>query len=298
VAAVGPACELRRCAAGCSGHGACDAGTGLCDCDAHYQRDATLGCVLRPLGLASSVCEDAALDDRLGTAGERAAPLQLSCMLGVPLGSATSASFCPASAAPADCFTAVAPGSALCADCSGYALQNVSQLQIYTEEGCAQRPEGALAGTCVRGRRPSDSLHGLGALPPSRVAFSLAALRAAGVRFSAFAARPGIVRRWGGATAAGGCGDCAAENAYCGARFTVLLDDVVAWDGVVSAGASLSIDVRDAATLTLVTATARAPHWLPFTDVPYSGTDAPGVATEPQVARWCDGSAWADARLV
>jgi hypothetical protein len=310
----GSACELRRCAAGCAGHGACDAGTGLCDCDARYVRDATHGCVLAPLGLASTICEDAALDDRPADArpSERAAPLQLSCLLGVPLGSVTSASYCAPAAAAAvatssasapvvvtgPCFTQVAPGSTLCADCSGYALANVSQLHLYPDEGCTQR-DPLLQYNCVRGRRPSDILPGVGALPPSRVTFDLGALRAAGVRFGAFAARPGVVRRWGGDTAAGGCGDCGAPNAYCGARFEVLLDGVPAWAGVVASASSMRLDVRDARTLTLVTDTARAPHWLP-SGGPYSAADgdAPGVATQPTAANWCDGAAWADAKLL
>ena len=303
--AVGAACELRTCASGCSGHGACDAGTGECSCDAHYVPDPLLGCALAPLGLASTVCEDAALDDRLlPPYGVRAAPLQLSCLLGVPLGAAAAAAYCPAhaasdveyaasgSATATTCYTGMeAGGGPVCADCSGFAPLNVSQLHVYPEEGCAQRPpELQRPGSCVPGRRPSDVVQGLGAPPPTGVSFRLDALRAAGVRFSTFTARAGVVRRYAS------CGDCGAPGGYCGAAFTVLLDGVVAYDAVVATAAPLSLDVRGASTLTLRTRTARGPHWR-LGDAPYSGEGAPGLASQPVSAPWCDGAAWADAKL-
>jgi hypothetical protein len=304
--AVGAACELRTCPAGCSGHGACDAGTGECACDTHYVPDALLGCALAPLGLASTVCEDAALDDRLlPPYGMRAAPLQLSCLLGVPLGAAAAADYCPEHPSSdaefaasggelftRTCYTDVEAGSGpLCADCSGYAPLNVSQLHIFPEEGCAQRPpELQRAGSCVPGRRPSDVVAGLGAPPPTGVSFQLEALRTAGVRFSTFTARAGVVRRYAS------CGDCGTPGGYCGAAFTVLLDGAVAYDAVVATSAPVTLDVRGAKTLTLRTRTARGPHWR-LGDAPYSGEGAPGLASQPTSAPWCDGAGWADAKL-
>ena len=265
--AAGAACEMRSCPRGCSGHGACNTATGVCECHVMYQWDEEAGCALVPLGLASSTCEEEARDGRLNaSSGERRAPIQLSCLLGVPSGQVTAASAR---------FTVAAPGSHLCADCSGYSPLNVSMLHIATEAPLLASPAVAVAG--------------VGALPPSRVTFQLQQLRLLGLAFSAFAARPGVVRRWAA------CGSCAGSR--CGASFAVLLDGAQVWAANVSAGAQLRLDVRAASTLTLVTESHLPTYWEPSQDS-YSGGPAPGVATLPQRAPFCDGAAWAGASLV
>ena len=65
----GAACEFTYCPKDCAGHGACDFVTGVCLCETNYLPDAFDGCVLRPLYLASTTCEDAAMDARVDSAG-------------------------------------------------------------------------------------------------------------------------------------------------------------------------------------------------------------------------------------
>ena len=91
----GAACEFTYCPQDCAGHGACDFVTGQCLCETNYMPDAFEGCMLRPLYLASTTCEDAAMDARVDSAGRRVAPLYLSCMLGVALGSSAVGEHCP-----------------------------------------------------------------------------------------------------------------------------------------------------------------------------------------------------------
>ena len=281
--AAGPACELRTCPAGCGGHGACNTATGVCMCDSLYLPDTTAGCALQPLGMASTTCEDAAVDGRLSSDGTRLSPVSLSCLLGVPAGMTTAAGYCPpslqpgSSTSPAVCYTtAVAAGSSLCVDCSGYALANVSFLHIASD--AAQYA-------------PNTAVPGIGALPNSSITFQLDTLRSLGIPFTAFVARPGIVRRWAEC-------DCTAANSYCGASFSVVLDGVTAWSATVADGTGVRVDVRYVKKLTLVTTSSPAPTSWRFSGTNYSGGVAPGVATAPQRAAFCDGAAWAGASLI
>ena len=281
--AAGPACELRKCPAGCGGHGACNTATGICMCDSLYLPDTTVGCALQPLGMASTTCEDAAVDGRLSSDGTRLSPVSLSCLLGVPAGMTTAAAYCPptlqpgSSTSPAVCYTsAVAAGSSLCVDCSGYALANVSFLHIASD--AAQYA-------------PNTPVSGIGALPNSSVTFQLDTLRSLGIPFTAFIARPGIVRRWAEC-------DCTSANSYCGASFSVVLDGVTAWSATVADGTGVRVDVRYVTKLTLVTTSSPAPTSWRFSGTNYSGGVAPGVATAPQRAAFCDGAAWAGASLI
>jgi hypothetical protein len=284
--ASGLACELLACPAGCSGHGGCDTRTGACRCDEFYVADAVRGCALAPLSLASTTCEDDARNASVSVSGARSAPLDLACYLGIPFGMSTQAGFCPPGYDPSPqavaqavagtyipqltgCYTFVQSG-AVCAGCSGYSPPNVSSLR--------------LAGDTV-------ATSGLGAPPPSDVTFQLSALRSAGLSFTFFTARPGIVRRWAS------CGNCTAANAYCGARFTVLLDGVSAFSDTVSSSAALKLDVRGVRELRLRTETAPPPQWLPSWEA-YSGGPAPGVATQPKQLPFCNGAAWGEAALV
>ena len=189
----GAACEFTYCPKDCAGHGACDFVTGVCLCETNYLPDAFDGCVLRPLYLASTTCEDAAMDARVDSAGRRVAPLYLSCMLGVALGSSATGEHCPEANAitgdKGECYTifpetfpesadadaaeanATTAGglavwrNAVCSDCSGFASRNVSQIHLYPEEPC-RTVFGVRAEECLETRVHSDVVPGLGMLPP------------------------------------------------------------------------------------------------------------------------------------
>jgi len=292
---AGEACELALCPAACGGHGSCDTDSGACRCDPHYQPHDTLGCALVPLGLASSSCEDDARNDALLADGDRAAPIQLHCLLGVPLGSATAAGYCPpgvlnATASVLDavragtlrppaaaCYTYALAGQ-FCAACSGYAVANASAIVL---------PSGG-----------GGALGGVGALVNSTLVLQLSALRARGLAFTSFSARPAIVRRWASC-------DCSLPNAYCGARFSVSLllqgaaQAVPVWSSFVYNVTQLRVDVRAADELWLTTTDAPPSDWRP-SGAPFSGDGetAPGVATAPQRANICNGAAWAMAMLI
>jgi len=283
--AAGAACELRTCPSGCGGHGTCNTATGTCTCDALYVTDSKLGCAVASLGMASTTCEDAARDGRTAGNGTRLSPLPLSCLLGVPLGTVTAAGWCPPalssylSTTAALCYTSgISAGSSLCADCSGYAPANVSMLHIAADASLYA---------------PNTAVSGIGALPNSSITFQLSTLRQLGLPFSAFIARPGIVRRWAAC-------DCAAANSYCGASFAVLVDGQPAWKATLADGTSLRVDVSNAKTLTLVTTSSPPPTDWRFSGTNYSAGNglAPGVASAPQRAVFCDGAAWAQASLI
>ena len=195
----GAACEFTYCPKDCAGHGACDFVTGQCLCETNYLPDVFDGCVLRPLYLASTTCEDAAMDARVDSAGRRVAPLYLSCMLGVALGSSAVGEHCPEANAitgdKGECYTifpesadadaATAPDAteanaeanattagglavwrnAVCSDCSGFASRNVSQIHLYPEEPC-RNVFGVREEECLETRVHSDVVPGLGMLPP------------------------------------------------------------------------------------------------------------------------------------
>jgi hypothetical protein len=285
----GDACELTTCPAGCGGHGSCNTFSGVCACDKFYVADVVAGCTLAPLGLASTTCEDDFRNTEVNGDGDRVAPMQLACALGVPLGQATASGYCPATVVnpataaqiaaalagtlardPSDCYLLVHQGTP-CAACSGYDVLNAS----------------AIATPGLDNGMPHM---GVGALVPSALAFGLDAFRARGVAFSTFLASPAIVRRWSSC-------DCLAANAYCGANFTVMLDGVAVWNQVVQSSTTLRIDVRGVSELLLTTTDVQPDDWRPG-DAPYSGGPAPGVARAPQRAVFCNGAAWADARLV
>ena len=92
--------------------------------------------------------------------------------------------------------------------------------------------------------------------------------------------------------------DCTAANSYCGASFSVVLDGVTAWSATVADGTGVRVDVRYVKKLTLVTTSSPAPTSWRFSGTNYSGGVAPGVATAPQRAAFCDGAAWAGASLI
>ena len=324
----GAACEYTYCARDCAGHGRCDFVTGECDCEDNYVADQFEGCKLRNLYLATTTCEDAAMDKRVDDDGRRVAPLYLSCFLGVPLGERAVGEHCPEANAitgdKGECYThfpAYALESAaaaaadvtgtlqarvqpVCSDCSGYDARNVSQIHLYPEEPCVS-VLGSREEECVPGRVASDVVRGLGMLPnrendaePTEVTFNLTTMRAKDVVFTRFRARPGIVRELFHPVAQGGCGACTAENPQCGARFEVLRDGVPAYDALVTSSGSVDVDVRNASTLTLRTRTVEPTYWRLGGGKSYGGGDAPALATEPVRAKFCDGAAWAEARLV
>jgi len=297
----GTACEYTYCPSDCSGHGVCDFVTGTCACEEFYVQDIFLGCKFRSLALASTTCQDEALNSALDAVGSRVSPVYLSCMLGVQLGSQTAQDYCPDAdllAGPKDfseCYTAVNLGS-VCADCSGYTLQNVSQLHLYREEPCITDTEYREE-NCIFSRSSTDPVRGLGMLPEGQVTFNLAALRAKEVVFTAFKARPGIVRRYGGTMEEGGCGACTDDSPQCGAYFEVQLDGAPVWSSVVATDTAFELDVRGADTLTLYTSAYTPTYWRNGMGRSYGGGPAPALATQPTRAIWCDGAGWADARL-
>ena len=323
----GPACEYTYCAKDCAGHGRCDFVTGRCECEDNYQADQFEGCKLRALYLASTTCEDAAMDKRVDASGRRVVPLQLSCVLGVDLGSKAFAEHCPEANAitgeKGDCYThfpAYATESAaaaaadltgtlvptahpVCSDCSGYDEYNVSQIHLYPEEPC-RSVLGRRSVECVEGRVASDVVRGLGMLPsgdpaePTEITFNLTTMRRKDMRFTRFYARPGIVRKLYHSVEEGGCGACTDENPMCGARFEVFRDGVAVYSAVVPSRGEVEIDVRNASTLTLRTATVEPTYWRLGGGLSYGGGLPPALATDPVKASFCDGAAWADAVLV
>jgi hypothetical protein len=309
----GTACEYTFCKNDCAGHGRCNFVTGDCICDENYDVDQFEGCKLRKLYLASTTCEDTAMDKSLDASGRRTSPLHLSCMLGVDLGSKAFAEHCPEANVltgdKGDCYTkfpAYASEAALvtttlnpiCADCSGYDNYNVSQLHIYQEEPC-RSVLGSRAENCVEGRVASDVVRGLGMLPssdpsrPTEITFNLTTMRSKDMVFSRFTARPGIVRELYHDVSDGGCGACTDENPMCGASFVVEKDGVVAYEAVIAASDEvIDIDVRDAKTLTLRTGSVTPSYWRLGGGLNYGGE------TEPMQAQFCDGAAWTEAVLV
>ena len=190
----GGACEFTYCANDCAGHGACDFVTGQCNCEQNYLPDAFQGCVLRPLYLASTTCEDVAMDKRVDEFGRRVTPLHLSCMLGVALGTPATGEFCPEANAitgdKGECYTSFPVSTettgttettddessessettntfqnVVCSDCSGFTAHNVSQIHLYPEEPC-RTSFGARQEECIESRVHSDVVQGLGMLPP------------------------------------------------------------------------------------------------------------------------------------
>ena len=326
----GDACEWTYCANDCAGHGRCDFVSGNCECESNYLPDTSKGCLLRPLYLASTTCEDAAMDGRVNTHGRRVTPLHLSCMLGVALGTPASGEFCPEANAitgnKGECYTSF-PATAqtasdsssfqkvICSDCSGFTAHNVSQIHLYPEEPCVTAL-GARSDECIATRVHSDVVKGLGMLPPpitetvdangtavpsqnfAEITFNLTTMRRKEMRFTRFTARPGIVREWFHPVEQGGCGKCTDGNPQCGAVFEVLRDGVTAYAAVVNSAARVDVDVRGATTLTLRTRSVAPTHWRLGGGLTYGGGEAPGLATEPVRARFCDGAAWADAALV
>jgi hypothetical protein len=202
----GAACEFTYCPQDCAGHGACDFVTGQCLCEQNYMPDAFEGCVLRPLYLASTTCEDAAMDKRVDAFGVRVVPLYLSCMLGVALGSSATGEHCPEANAitgdKGECYTSFPLSAAIdaesaesaesSADATGSADSNATTTTTTTPavwrnavcsdcSGFASRnvsqihlyPEepcrtvfGVRTEECLETRVHSDVVPGLGMLPP------------------------------------------------------------------------------------------------------------------------------------
>ena len=283
----GPACEYTYCAKDCAGHGRCDFVTGRCECEDNYQTDQFEGCKLRALYLASTTCEDAAMDKRVDASGRRVVPLQLSCVLGVDLGSKAFAEHCPRRtpsrgegrllhALPrvrhrirggggGDLTGTLVPTvHPVCSDCSGYDEYNVSQIHLYPEEPC-RSVLGRRSVECVEGRVASDVVRGLGMLPPAtprnprrspstsppcdaRYAIH-AILRATG-------RRPQVVSLGGGGGAAR-----ARMKIRCAGEIEVFRDGVAVYSAVVPSRGEVEIDVRNASTLTLRTATVEPTYW-------------------------------------
>ena len=150
----------------------------------------------------------------------------------------------------------------------------------------------------------SDVVRGLGMLPsgdpaePTEITFNLTTMRRKDMRFTRFYARPGIVRKLYHSVEEGGCGACTDENPMCGARFEVFRDGVAVYSAVVPSRGEVEIDVRNASTLTLRTATVKPTYWRLGGGLSYGGGLPPALATDPVKASFCDGAAWADAALV
>jgi hypothetical protein len=263
----GAACEYTYCAKDCAGHGRCDFVTGTCECEENYESDQFEGCKLRRLFLASTTCEDAAMDKRVDVRGRRLSPLHLSCMMGVSLGGKAFSEHCPEANAltgdKGDCYTkfpAYASESAnaasaattvtvnpVCADCSGYDAYNISQLHLYAEEPC-RSVFGTRFFDCVETRTASDVVRGLGMLPsgdparPTEITFNLTTMRRKDMVFTRFSARPGIVRELYHGVEDGGCGACTDESPMCGASFEVLRDGELVYSAVVAANSTVGLD--------------------------------------------------------
>jgi len=316
----GAACEYNYCANDCGGHGECDELTGRCRCEAHFLEDKVLGCAREPLHLASTTCEDEALDPATDDKGMRVSPLYLSCYLGVPLGGSVTGGYNPSGEAEG-WYTTVDRGE-LCADCSGYGGANITDIDIYPEQRLLKemaenngylRPQEEWADVISPPR-------GIGALPDTSVTINLQALRDRALGFSYFQAEPGIVREWsqclsayllpgqptnlgwqvGEATCDQQGADglplthgCLCKNSMCGAMFEVRLDgrEEPVWKSVVASADFVSIDVRNATTITLTTSRYRGSYWR------YSGMSYTS-AQVPSEGSWCDGSAWASAMLL
>ena len=261
-------------------HGRRDLNTGECTCDRHSKTDFTLGCKLKPLALASTTCQDEALNDEVLPNGERAAPIMLSCLLGTPLKTKTGASFCPFSGG-GGCYTTVHQGE-VCADCSGYPSRNASEILVTAAE--------VEMGIAQRGNR------GLGLLPAAEVTFHLDQLRARDVDFRVFKATAGIVRQWQTCLPPFAMA-CTNNHPQCGASFFVLLDGVQVWEGMVQSDLDIAIDVTAARNMTLRTQSYTPPYWRD-SGLQYGGGEAPAIAVDPVRALWCDGSAFSLGRLV
>ena len=284
----GDACEYQFCALDCSGHGKCDPISGRCLCDAHYESDLVVGCRLKPLMLASTLCQDEALDDSFAPNGERASPVMLSCYLGTPLGGSTAQGHC---VGPGDCYTAVEAG-ALCSDCSGYKEENASRIIVgpLDGQGFNQIPLDEL------GLQTQRASRGIGALPETRLTFDLEAFRRKDIAFSMFKATPGIVRQWEQCLSPN-AHSCEDTNPQCGARFEVLLDGHSVWDSIVHSSLEVALDVSASKNITLVTEEYLPPYWRD-SGIAYGGGEPPALPTTPVRALFCDGSAWSLARFV
>ena len=325
----GKACEYTYCAKDCAGHGRCDFVTGQCECEENYIPDQFLGCKLRRLYLASTTCDDDAMDRRVDASGRRITPLHLSCMLGVPLGHKAVSEHCPEAnlltGDEGDCYTkfpmyasqsanshtanagytstSTITANPVCSDCSGYDARNISQLHLYQEEPC-RSVFGERFVECIQGRTASDVVRGLGMLPssdparPTQITFNLTTMRRKDMVFTRFRARPGIVRKFYHAVEDGGCGACTDENPMCGASFEALRDGELVYSAVVASNSTVEIDIRNATTLTLRTGTVSPTYWRLGGGLSYGGGEPPALATEPVQANFCDGAAWVDAVLV
>lgn len=316
----GVACEFTHCPEQCSGHGKCRYETGECECDDFYDAHPTRGCARRVLGLASTLCEDEALDSQVS--------LFLSCYMGAPLGvplACGDGSLSQASAGPSSTYDGV-KGAGNGGDCTSTHLQVLSgrpcpdcsgspdplYREIDVSHPIAPKPPGAdPEGNLLfpeSARRPRG--RGVGAPPGTAIAFRLDAIRALGLEFSGFAAKAGIVQD------DASCGECNATVPQCGARFEVYVDGVLAWDALVSTSEEVVVEIPlEASNLTLVTREARPTRWRPLTRVteenPFGVYDpgqssrahywleeAPRTAIPPKEQSWCSLSAWKDARLL
>ena len=89
-------------------------------------------------------------------------------------------------------------------------------------------------------------------------------------------------------------GTGSAPEGFCGAPAT----NVAVYSAVVPSSGEVEIDVRNASTLTLRTATVEPTYWRLGGGLSYGGGLPPALATDPVKASFCDGAAWADAALV
>lgn len=294
----GASCEFTHCPNSCSGHGLCKFESGVCACDEFYDRHDRLGCSRRQMGLASTLCEDEALDRR--------SPLALSCYMGAPLGSPM-----PCADQPGGCdgrFARVESGVA-CPDCSGSLDPLYRDISVShpSPPPSPLDPENNLLFPASQ-RRPKA--RGIGAPSGTVISFRLDELRVLGLEFRGLGATAGIVQD------DPSCGACNATVPQCGARFEVFVDGRLAWDAVVATSLDLTIELDPAArNLTLVTSEyrpaftrfltkktpdnpfgvymanpeARADYWL---------DEAPRTALTPVEQSWCSLAAWQDARLI
>ena len=284
----GDACEFQYCARDCSGHGTCDYITGTCHCDAHYEADLQVGCRLKPLRLASTLCQDEALDDTFAANGERASPIMLSCYIGASQGMSTRKGYC---VGPGECYSSVESGE-LCSDCSGFEHKNATKILVGPLDGRGfnQVPLDEFSLRTLKGAR------GLGALPETRITFDLEVFRSKDIAFSMFKATPGIVRQWEQCLSPNEF-SCEKENPQCGARFEVLLDGHAVWDSIVHSSLEVALDISGAKNITLVTEEFVPPYWRD-SGIAYGGGEPPALPASPVRALFCDGSAWSLARFV